>query len=152
MSLTYVKGDILTPNTSDRGVIVCHQVNCKGVMGAGLAKQVKDKHPRVYEYYREACKSGQAYLGKVQAIPCGEYRYSVANIFGQMTYGRHGQFTDYGALIDAFKYIRDTILKSTIIRIPFKMGCGLGGGNWDVVLGLIEDYLGHDFDVEIWRL
>lgn len=35
----YIKGDIL--NVTE-GIIV-QQVNCKGVMGAGLAKQIRDK-------------------------------------------------------------------------------------------------------------
>lgn len=25
---------------------IAHQVNCRGVMGAGLAKQIKQKYPR----------------------------------------------------------------------------------------------------------
>ena len=40
-----VIGDILTPASGERAVVVCHQVNCMCVMGAGLAKQVKEKFP-----------------------------------------------------------------------------------------------------------
>ena len=47
-----VNGDILIPETRGRKVIVCHQVNCKGVMGAGLAKQIRDTCPGVFDSYR----------------------------------------------------------------------------------------------------
>ena len=43
MSIKFVSGNILTFPERDEDTIICHQVNCKGVMGAGLAKQISDK-------------------------------------------------------------------------------------------------------------
>ena len=31
--------------------IICHQVNCQGVMGSGVAKEVRERFPNVYEQY-----------------------------------------------------------------------------------------------------
>ena len=42
-------GDIL--NASE--YILAHQVNCMGIMGSGIAKQIKDKYPEVFEQYRK---------------------------------------------------------------------------------------------------
>ena len=50
--INIVKGNILNA-TED---IICQQVNCKGVMGAGLAKQIKEKYPEVFESYSEFYK------------------------------------------------------------------------------------------------
>lgn len=47
--IEYIKGNIL--NVTE-GIIV-QQVNCMGVMGAGLAKQIKDKWPNIYNDYKE---------------------------------------------------------------------------------------------------
>lgn len=33
--------------------IIAHQVNCQGVMGGGLARQIKDRYPDAYINYRE---------------------------------------------------------------------------------------------------
>jgi len=33
-----------------------HQVNCKGVMGGGIAKQIKERYPLVYKTYLNLCK------------------------------------------------------------------------------------------------
>lgn len=49
--IIYKDGDILT-STAD---VICHQVNCKGVMGAGLAKQIKQKYPAVFKLYKKRC-------------------------------------------------------------------------------------------------
>lgn len=152
MSLVYKHGDILTPNTSDRGVVVCHQVNCKGVMGAGLAKQVRMKHPHVYESYKKKCDAGYAHLGDVQYVSCLDSdKYIIANIFGQIGFGRDKQYTSYGALERACENLLDTF-PDDIIRIPYGMGCGLGGGKWDMVLLIIERHLSFIADVEIWQL
>ena len=40
-NLKFYDGDIFSPNKTGHELIVCHQVNCKGVMGAGLALQVR---------------------------------------------------------------------------------------------------------------
>ena len=34
-------------------------VNCVGVMGAGIAKQFKQRYPKMFEEYKIACKPGQ---------------------------------------------------------------------------------------------
>jgi O-acetyl-ADP-ribose deacetylase (regulator of RNase III) len=46
--MQHVKGNILNV---EQGVI-CQQVNCKLIMGAGLAKQIRNKWPQVYTEYR----------------------------------------------------------------------------------------------------
>ena len=45
----YIKGDILNVTEG----IVVQQVNCKGVMGAGLAKQIRDKLKADNKMYEE---------------------------------------------------------------------------------------------------
>ena len=45
--ISYHSGDIFDSNCN----IICHQVNCMGVMGAGLAKQVKKKCPDAFRRY-----------------------------------------------------------------------------------------------------
>lgn len=151
--MVYVNGDILTPVTDDRPTIVCHQVNCKGVMGSGLAKQVRAKLPGVYEVYKEKCDAGFAHLGQVQVcsaiLTSG---YLVANVFGQWGYGTEKRHTDYEALRNAFTYLAEAYSQYAI-RIPYKMGCGLGGGDWEIVESIIKETLcDKGIEVEIWRL
>ena len=45
--ITYVKGNLLESDCN----YICHQVNCQGRMGSGIAGQIREKWPIVYEMY-----------------------------------------------------------------------------------------------------
>lgn len=131
--------------------LICHQVNCQGVMGAGLARQIRFKYPHVFEAYKKRCVQHQrsrALLGTVQAVPIDTNKY-IVNIFGQWRYGTDRQHTDYNALECAFNTL-NTHCRGRSIAIPFKMGCNLGGGDWQVVQALIDKCL-HDCTVYICK-
>ena len=143
-------GDILTATTD----VIAHQVNCMGVMGAGLAKSIKESYPEVFHAYHEHCKCQEELLGTCQLVQTSGGRY-VANLFGQKSFGRKNQQTDYHAvhqaLLDCVQQMQDKGLKS--IAIPYKMGCGLGGGAWPIVKNIItEVFAPTDMFVEIWKL
>ena len=50
---------------------ICHQVNCKGVMGAGLARQIKPllTQEQFGQYQTVCAKYGAGCLGKIQLFP-----------------------------------------------------------------------------------
>jgi O-acetyl-ADP-ribose deacetylase (regulator of RNase III) len=119
--------------------IICQQVNCKGVMGAGLALQIRNKYPTVYDAYRKYYKKGLLDLGVVFMVPVSS-TLIVANLCGQYGYGRDKQYTDYYALMDCFSFLQ-TSRRGKNIYIPYKMGCRLGGGDWKKVNHIIKQYL-----------
>jgi O-acetyl-ADP-ribose deacetylase (regulator of RNase III) len=59
--IKFVSGNVLEANTQ----AIVNTVNCVGVMGKGLALQVKNKHPLVYEQYRHACNQKIVKPGKI---------------------------------------------------------------------------------------
>lgn len=155
-------GDIMSPNRTGHEVLVCHQVNCMGVMGAGLAKQLRDLFPLMYRSYKMTCdnaKDRRSLLGKTDSCSVNYrgYDYTIVSIFGQERYGRGSCFTDYDALRKAFQTIRGMASPvparaATRVRIPYRMGCGLAGGDWNIVMSIIqEELLDHDIIVEIWK-
>lgn len=160
--MTYHKGDIFSRNITGHELIICHQVNCKGVMGAGLAKQIRTMFPFLYEQYKRTCNratKSEDLLGKALFSPI-QYNgnhWLIANLFAQDGFGRDKCYTDYNALRKALSAVRGvaTPLPArtlTTVRIPYKMGCGLAGGSWDIVLQIIQDELvAHDIPVEIWK-
>lgn len=161
--ILYKNGDIFSPNRTGHECVVCHQVNCQGVMGAGLAAQIRRMFPEVYDDYLKECgkiAKPSDLLGKVlfYSVKYNGFDYNIASIFGQERYGRSGCFTDYDALRRAMEPIRVMATPFpayplTTARIPYKMGCGLGGGDWSVVLSIIqEELVDHGIPVEIWRL
>ena len=97
----------------------------------------------------DAFKNGN--LGSVQLCSCLEKAgYIVANVFSQNEYGKNGLYTDYKALRAAFSNLRG--MDNTVIRIPYKMGCGLGGGDWKTIKEIIyEELINFGCKVEIWK-
>ena len=72
IGIDYYCGDIFSPNRTGHELIICHQINCQGIMGAGLAKQIHAMFPQVYEMYQRNCTQAanrQDLLGKVLFCP-----------------------------------------------------------------------------------
>ena len=145
--IEYIKGNIL--NVTE-GIIV-QQVNCKGVMGAGLAKQIRDKWPYIYDDYKariDNAANTKELLGKT-LFNNVENNLFVASIFGQYDYGHGTKFTIYPALFKGIDYVFGMAEADQIpVYIPKGLGCGLAGGNWDFVEAYIQD-LDLFFDKEI---
>ena len=66
MSVNLIEGNILTPPTRNENTIICHQVNCRAAMGAGLARQIRDKWPVVFDEYVKVCSPKK--LGDFQVV------------------------------------------------------------------------------------
>lgn len=64
--ITYRNGDLLKSNCN----IICHQVNCQGVMGAGIAKQIRLTYPSVFKAYEDYViyMALKAFLGSLKGV------------------------------------------------------------------------------------
>lgn len=120
--------------------IICQQVNCKGVMGAGLAKAISDKFPIVKEKYLENYKKNKGMqLGSFQIIDVvvtSSDFLAVCNLYTQDNYGNSNItkkcYTDKELLINAIECVCSSN-QNTKVYIPIKIGCGLAGGNWEEI-------------------
>lgn len=110
--------------------VIGHQVNCMGVMGGGLALQIKQRYPQVFHTY--AAKRDWI-LGDCQIVEVDPRLY-IANLAGQYDFGRDKQYTDEFALESAIRPARDFADANGFkLYLPYMIGCGLGGGNWDYI-------------------
>lgn len=148
------QGSLLS-STAD---IIAHQVSCQGAMGAGLAKQIKNKFPFVFSAYQQHCQRAKqqnvSLLGTVQTVYVPNTRQYVANLFAQEGYEIGERRTDYEALEKCFKQLSTMDYPYLSIAFPDHLGCGLAGGDWaGVVYPLIEKYWKDSEQVlEIWKL
>lgn len=131
--------------------IIAHQVNCKGEMGAGVAKQIRQKllSKEQYEHYRHMCKENapEMLLGRCWCYPVnGSKTLTVANLFAENIPTGKGLDTDYDALEKSLSALRNQArVYHMPISIPGYLGCGLAGGDWETVyskilIPLFEDY------------
>lgn len=122
--------------------IIVHQVNCRGVMGAGIALAIRNKWPQVYFQYKAFCAhdSGPSWLlGCVQIVPITD-KLQVANLFGQNRYGRDKRYTDYEAIKQGWNKLQNiSIAEGLTPYAPWKIGCRLGGGDWSKVRSIVEE-------------
>ena len=236
-----LNGNILSsPNAN----VICQQVNCQGVMGAGLAKYIATKYPIVKKNYenithpngqRPSSTYKSSLLGDIQVVPLEEI--AIINMFSQYNFGTdcHRVYTDYNAfksalekiadyckriifeglyklyIQDAYEavyclkrlpitekefneaiddsktsvtytsYVLDTRYKAIIrslvndcgldearkaindnsiqkpmmiVAFPYKIGCGLGNGDWNIIESMIaefEEKYSNFIEVEIWK-
>lgn len=135
-------GDIL--ELLPPGGVMFHQVNTLGKFGAGLALNIRKKWPTVAADYETFCATHSPCLGdyKVSEVPDAPStqtrRRYVAHLFGQDSIGRDKLRTNYTALAEAMQQLRCDY-QWRPCYFPYKMGCGLAGGNWDFVQILIEE-------------
>lgn len=129
--------------TVTKGAIV-HQVNCRGAMGSGIAAQIRTQFPHVYKEYAELCESVEkakrySLLGKIQIVQAepGKNDLVFVNLFGQLSTSREQRETDYHALHQGL--IRVVQHVPHLIYLPFNIGCGFGGGDWNIVHQMIDD-------------
>lgn len=127
-----ISGDLTT--LTGRFVIV-QQVNCQNVMGAGLAKALMTRWPKVATDYHAffAGRTPQALLGHIQTSIVGPDQF-VCNVFGQLRYGRHGHFTNESALLSACEIIVAHASRAQLpVFVPANLGSGLTGGDRELI-------------------
>lgn len=141
------RGDLLTATET----IIAHQVNCYGVAG-GLAGVIFAKWPEAEREYQgriSQTNPRQDLLGTCQLAETKDGRV-IANIFGQYHPGADTKYDALEqALVDLAKRSEDMHVND--IALPFKIGCGIGGGDWSKVQEIIMRTIGH-MDVTIYRL
>lgn len=149
-----INGDIFNA-FNDGCNVICHQVNCQGSMNAGLAEEIAKRWPEVKRDYQNLCMENgiNQLLGTYIFTPIEEG--GIVSIFGQAYYGRDKNrcYTSYGALARAFHLIHEC-LHVKKIAVPYGIGCGLAGGDWNVVMKIISNefnYADHGPDVVIYR-
>lgn len=159
-----VDGDIFNCDAD----AILHQVNCQGVMGSGVAKQVREKFPTVFKYYKACCDEDKRFkeqsgitksslLGLAQVCykedyPVGDIKDKqvIINLFAQDRYGYDGNcYTDYEALRKCLKTVNKQF-SGKRVAIPYLMACHRGGGDWDTVYQMIVEELA-DCNVTLYR-
>lgn len=134
-------------------IIVPHVCNNVGVFGGGFTKELSEKYPVVKENYHllgnNFLKHNLGYTQYIETLKNKEYGYKLifANMIAQngLISTNNPRPLNYGALVRCMESVANyiKILSKTLdhdiqIHCP-KFGCGLAGGNWDLICNLIED-------------
>jgi len=138
MSIRYEHGDLLAAPVE----AVVNTVNTRGVMGKGIALQVKQRWPEVDRAYRAASKRGDVALGHMHVVErggLGDGPRFVINFPTKDHWRSRSKLPDIEAGLTELRALIEK-LAITSIAVP-PLGCGNGGLNWDDVRPLIEKAL-----------
>ncbi|WCK57549.1 macro domain-containing protein (plasmid) [Aneurinibacillus sp. Ricciae_BoGa-3] len=146
-----VVGDLLKSKEN----ILGHQTNCLAVMGAGIAYHIRQLYPEVFEAYVRLCNKHnkrRSLLGMCQIVQTHKEGRYVANLFGQHGFSRNEMQTEYDALKESLQALKEEAKAFTLsVGLPYQLGSGLAGGDWNVVRAMIEEVF-SDYPVTIYKL
>lgn len=139
------KGDIFT-FAPDVDAMV-NSVNCRGVMGRGLALQFKNRFPENFQEYQERCREGSMKPGHLFVHENkGEGPSYIINFATKDHWKDNSRLENVerglATLAKLIRYLKtdDAWRKIDSIAIP-ALGCGLGKLKWPTVRKLIELHL-----------
>ena len=162
--IKFFNGDLLKSGCD----IICHQVNEYGVMGAGIAKQIKEKYPKAFADYTKAIKDTKS-KGKnlplfvLSKQPDG---IVVANMFTQRKGETNLELLHNAAVLLSMQIIDLFVTKLKFndmagaffvrpfrVGIPYLYGCGIAKGDWGEVRKIWADAFGEmeTIDLEVWK-
>lgn len=142
----YVQGDLFKAPED----ILAHGCNCSGGFGSGVAAGMAHNHPKSRDQYMHKHRYEGWQLGDVKFVSSGTKW--IANCGTQQDYLPRGILhADYPAIQKCMIQVRDFAKDNNLsIAIP-KIGCGLAGGNWEVVSVILQDVF-SDYDVTVYEL
>lgn len=145
-----ITGDLLTAPEQ----YIVHQTNCVTTKGGGLAHFLFTKFPYADVYATrtpEDCdvKTLRDKPGDIIVSGDGQDQRYIINLMGQLYPG--GSWDDMpedGAAV-RHKFFYNGLLKIAKLKdlksiaFPWKIGCGLAGGDWEYYLGVLENFAKH---------
>lgn len=132
--VTFKTGDLLKAEEK----VIAHQVNCHGAAG-GLAYHVFNKWPDAENDYMQLIdrlKMKKVLLGMAQLTGQQKDGHIICNLFGQYHPGADYRPKALEAALAILATQAETMGWS--VALPYKLSCGICGGDWDEVLEIIE--------------
>lgn len=108
-------------------------VNCVGVAGAGLAHEFRTRFPEAFAVYKRECDQGNIRPGRGEIVSAylGAFYIVYFPTKTHWKYPSQLRFIELG-----LDWMINNIIPGSRVAIP-KLGCGLGGLDWETVKPII---------------
>jgi len=126
----------------EHGMIV-HGCNAQGVMGAGVADQIRRKYPYAHRVYHDAYTAAGLVLGEVIYAVFDTGNLIIANAITQQFFGQCSNrvYVDYHAVRKCMRSVAG-VAKQHSMQVHFpKIGAGLARGDWSILSTIIDEEL-----------
>jgi hypothetical protein len=163
MSYTVVSGNLLDADTE----YIVQQNCCTACKPDGLSAAIIEKFPYANPYKNRrkikgkqnwAIKEDRAMPGSIQIFD------KIVCMFAQYCQGKPGKYKDpleldtHDTASDRLMYFKDclenlSLLNPKRVGFPYKIGCGLAGGDWKLYEPIIKEWSSkYMIDVVIYKL
>ncbi len=168
MTIKYFKGCAITAFqqaqlNGNTGTFLAHCCNAQGsskeLWGSGIARSIKERIPAAYEEYKYHLKDRE--LCGVDPMGDLSHADNVINLIAQENYGREPHNRGERQVNVHYGYLAKALRKAAVmfssydeertLIVPYKMCCDRAGGDWDVVVELLEATF-EGWTVEVWEL
>ncbi|AWN04045.1 phosphatase [Rhodococcus phage Peregrin] len=124
------KGDVFESGAP----VIAHGCNTVGVMGAGIAKEIRKRYPEMHEMYVQKCDEQTFNPGDIYLhMEDGQY---IANLATQKYPGRNAKI-EY--IVESVSRLVQWAERHQVSHIAMpRIGAGIGGLAWDDVLLALE--------------
>lgn len=143
MLITEIIGDVF----EQEAPAMAHGVNVDGKMGAGVAAGVRARYPEMYEIYREHCKKKRLRPGMVYPYKAASGLW-VYNLATQDRPGRNSRVEWVAESVSKMAAHAQSHGLGSVATV--RLGCGIGGLDWDDVLPVLES-LDNDLELVVAR-
>lgn len=144
--LKHTKGNLLDLAEHGKFDIIVHGCNCQNTMGSGIAKEIRERYPEVYD---ADTRMDQEFGASYRYLKLGNYssvdvypssgKFKIINAYTQFNFAPRGlDHFEY----DSFKLILQKLLQfygNYDFGFPY-IGMGLAGGDKDRIIAMLEDF------------
>jgi len=157
MYLKVINGNLLDA-TED---FIAHQCNCSSTNAKTLAEQLFKKYDYADSYKKRVKNNKMTYHipGTIEIFGNGHDNRYIINMYAQYYpgLGKYNNDNDIKRLkwfqecLDKISNIDD--IQNKTIAMPFNIGCGAGGGDWDLYYNMLYDFANNNkINVILYKL
>ena len=136
-----INADLLTATET----YIAHQCNCISTDAKALAKSLFDKYPYANTYKKRIYKNVQTHTqpGTIDVL---EGHPQIINMYAQYYphIAKYNNDTQEKRIVwfqECLTHISNIEnIKHQTIAMPYNIGCGAAGGNWNIYSKMIEDF------------
>lgn len=144
MIVNTVKGNAISLFLNGEYDMFAHGCNIFNRMGSGIAKEVRERLPELWELDQKTVEGDRSKLGTI-SVTSYPYAGLAFNFYTQATYWDPSDMLSYDATRSCFETL-NTMCQETVdfglgkptMCIP-KIGAGLAQGDWDKISAIINE-------------
>ncbi len=137
--MAYTTGNLLDLACEGKFQVIVQGCNCFCRMGSGIAKEIRERFPMAYQADQRTIPGDRSKLG-TYTVGLGK-SFNVINAYTQYSTNKPGEFQDLFEYESFQKILTTLSMEYNTADFGFPLiGCGLAGGNRDLIVGMIEEF------------